>query len=226
MLPSSSFDQLCSLLVAFFGGGFSPCLFTGISTLGVYFFALPPFSGAGSVFCQAPLLSVCYDGSLFVFQFCGEVWLWVLFTGPGNELCDPLIHYLPCFGEWLITLPLLYFLPFQCLLIVHIEISTILLPLSLVHFQCSRSLCCYARLQFSVCYLVFWGWGQSAQGLCWFFWGEGWLHEFHIMHDAHLFGLSNVSQAGLEPVAAAAVVVAALKFSFCNSMTRFNSNSN
>jgi hypothetical protein len=41
--------------------------------LGFYFFALHPFSGAGSVFHQPPLLSVCYDGSLFVFQICGKV---------------------------------------------------------------------------------------------------------------------------------------------------------
>jgi hypothetical protein len=32
-----------------FGGGFLLCLFTELSTLGVYFFALPPFSGAGCV---------------------------------------------------------------------------------------------------------------------------------------------------------------------------------
>jgi hypothetical protein len=37
--------------------------------LGLYFFALLPFSGAGSVFHQPPLLSVSYDGLLFVFQF-------------------------------------------------------------------------------------------------------------------------------------------------------------
>jgi hypothetical protein len=36
------------------------------------------------------------------------------------------------------------------------------------------------------------------------------------MHVAYLFGLSNVSQAGLEPVVAAAAEVAALKFSQCN----------
>jgi hypothetical protein len=40
----------------YFGGGLSLCLFTGISTLGV-FFTLPPFSGAG---CVPPTFStVC-----------------------------------------------------------------------------------------------------------------------------------------------------------------------
>jgi hypothetical protein len=36
------------------------------------------------------------------------------------------------------------------------------------------------------------------------------------MHGAHLFGLSNVWQVGLEPVATAEVVVATLRFSQCN----------
>jgi hypothetical protein len=58
-----------------------------MSMLGDYFFALPPFSGAGSVFCQPSLLSVCYDGSLFVFQFFRAFWLWGLLTGSGDGLC-------------------------------------------------------------------------------------------------------------------------------------------
>jgi hypothetical protein len=87
------------------------------------------------------------------------------------------------------------------------------LPPSLVHFQLSCPLCCCTTLHFAVyCSGVFWGLrGQSAQGLCWFI--PGWLGEFHLMCDAHLFGLFNVSPAGLEPVAASAVAVAALKFS-------------
>jgi hypothetical protein len=77
-------------------------------------FALPPFSGAGSVFHQSPLLSMCYDGLLFVFQFCRAVWFWVLLTSSRDDFCD-LIHYLTCFGEWLIACLLLAFLPFLCL---------------------------------------------------------------------------------------------------------------
>jgi hypothetical protein len=71
-----------------FGGGFSLWLFTGISALGVYFFALLLFSGVGSVFHQLPLLSVCYDDLLFVFQFFQAVWLCVLLNGLGDEFCD------------------------------------------------------------------------------------------------------------------------------------------
>jgi hypothetical protein len=37
-----------------------------------------------------------------------------------------------------------------------------------------------------------------------------------MMHGAHLFGLLNVSEAGLEPVVAAEAVVTSLKFSQCN----------
>jgi hypothetical protein len=33
---------------------------------------------------------MCYDDLLFVFQFCGAVKFWMLLTGSGNELCDPL----------------------------------------------------------------------------------------------------------------------------------------
>jgi hypothetical protein len=50
------------------GSGFSLCLFTGISRLEAYFFALHSFCGAGSVFHLPTLLLVCYDGLLFVFS--------------------------------------------------------------------------------------------------------------------------------------------------------------
>jgi hypothetical protein len=82
------------------------CLFTGISMLGVYFFVPPHFSGARSVFHQSPMLSVCYDGSFFVFQFC-----WAVDFGCCSmPQMSSVIHYLPCFGEWLIAHLLLVFL--------------------------------------------------------------------------------------------------------------------
>jgi hypothetical protein len=46
------------------------------------------------------------------FQFCSVVWLWMLLTGSGDELCD---CYLPYFRQQLITCPLSAFLPFQSL---------------------------------------------------------------------------------------------------------------
>jgi hypothetical protein len=45
---------------------------------------------------------------------------------------------------------------------------------------------------------------------------QEWLGGFHMMCGTHLFGLSNVLEAGLEPALAAEVAVAALKFSQCN----------
>jgi hypothetical protein len=36
------------------------------------------------------LLSVCYAGLLTVFQFCSIVWLYMLLTSSGDELCGPL----------------------------------------------------------------------------------------------------------------------------------------
>jgi hypothetical protein len=81
-----------------FGGGLLLCLFTGISELGAYFLAPPPFSGAGCV-PPAPLLSMFYYCSLFFsfsrnfsFGCCSLV----------QEMIS-VIHYLPCFGEWLIA---------------------------------------------------------------------------------------------------------------------------
>jgi hypothetical protein len=71
-----------------------------------------------------------------------------------------------------------------------------------------------ASIEFAVycSVLLFLGGRQSAQeaGLSW-----EWLGEFHVMHGAHLFGLPNVSQAGLEP-AAVATAAAAHKFSQYN----------
>jgi hypothetical protein len=54
------------------------------------FFASLPFSEARSVICQpaCPLLSVFYDGLLIIFQFCRAVRLWMLLSGPGDELCE------------------------------------------------------------------------------------------------------------------------------------------
>jgi hypothetical protein len=33
------------------------------------------------------LLSVCCDGLLIIFQFCSVIWLWMLLTDSGDELC-------------------------------------------------------------------------------------------------------------------------------------------
>jgi hypothetical protein len=88
MLPSGSRDHLCSPLVALLWRWlFAVLVYWGFCTGGL-FICPAPFSLAGSVFHQPPLLSVCYDSLLFVFQFCRVVLLWVLLTGSGDELCD------------------------------------------------------------------------------------------------------------------------------------------
>jgi hypothetical protein len=64
--------------------------------LGAYLFALPPFFGARSVFHQPPLLLMCYDISLFDFQFVGQ------FNFGCCSLAQEMIsviHFLLCFGE-------------------------------------------------------------------------------------------------------------------------------
>jgi hypothetical protein len=82
MLCSGS-DQLVVHQLPCFGGGFFLCLITG-----GLFLCLAPFPwGKVSDPSASPLLSVCCDGSLFVFQFCSTIWLWVLLTGPGDEPC-------------------------------------------------------------------------------------------------------------------------------------------
>jgi hypothetical protein len=97
-----------------FGGGLLLCLFTGISKVEVYFFATSPFSGAGCV-PPTPPLSVFYYSLLFVFQFCRAVWFWMLLSGSGDDLCDPIptlgvAYHLPALS--------LHCLSYVCLLIV------------------------------------------------------------------------------------------------------------
>jgi hypothetical protein len=61
------------------------------------------------------------------------------------------IHFLPCFGEWLIACWLLPFLPFLCLF----TDSSVLRPTPCPSpFLWCCPLCCCARLQFTLCYLV------------------------------------------------------------------------
>jgi hypothetical protein len=79
-----------------FGGGLLLCLFTASSALS----ALPLFSGTGSVCHLPPLLSMFDCSLLFVFQFCGAVQFWMLVSGSGDHLYDPLLILL---HEWLIA---------------------------------------------------------------------------------------------------------------------------
>jgi hypothetical protein len=81
------------------------------------------------------------------------------------------IHYLPCFGEWIIACLLSVFTAFPVFIYWYFGTETRSLPhpLSSVYFQCSTcSLHCPCLI--TVCCLLFCfvEGDQSAQGLCWF----------------------------------------------------------
>jgi hypothetical protein len=84
-----------------FGSGLLLCFCIGVSALGVYFFALPPFSGTGSVF-QLPLNCPCFITVYYLlFSFAGQFCFG--FCSLAQEMMS-VIYYLPCFMVWLITL--------------------------------------------------------------------------------------------------------------------------
>jgi hypothetical protein len=86
------------------------------------------------------------------------------------------VHYLPCFRQWLITHLLSAFLPFQCLFA---EISSLPSPPSLVHFQLPAPLLC-ASFQFvaycSGFFKFLFVWGQSDQGAMLVYPRSGWVN--------------------------------------------------
>jgi hypothetical protein len=140
------------------------CLFIGGCC-----FALPPFSGERSAICQP-------DPAVSVFW-----WLAFCFSILRSHLTLGAAHCLRRWALWTTTFLLqavayhlsavgLPAFPAICLLIVHAEISSFTLPISLVHFQCSCSLCFV--LVFSSLFIVqvlFYWWGVSLlTGLCWF----------------------------------------------------------
>jgi hypothetical protein len=157
--------------------------------LGVYFFVPSPFSGAG---CVPPSPST--DWVLFqftvCFQFCGAVSFG--FCSLAQEMIS-VIHYLPCFGEWLISAHSLSSLPFLCLFTDSSALKPALAPLpfsgavSMFHLPSPLSV-----LDYSLLFVIqfCWGWRESSlprgcAGFC----SQGWIGEFHMVCGAHLFGL-------------------------------------
>jgi hypothetical protein len=139
MLSSGSGISPVAHQLSCFGVGFSLCCL-----LGACFFASPPFSGARSVIhqlapcCQHDVLVHCLFHN---FSGCCSLAQEMTFV----------VLYLPYFRQWLIIHPPTL-LAVLCLLTVCVEISSLLLPSSPVHFQCPTppSVC-----QFSVGYLLF-----------------------------------------------------------------------
>jgi hypothetical protein len=100
----------------YFGGGLLLCLFTGISMLGAYFFALLHFCQAGCIPPAPPAVCVVLQFTV-CFSVFGAIWFWMLLSGSGDELCDPIPFLLQGMAYCLPTLSL-HCLSCVCLLIV------------------------------------------------------------------------------------------------------------
>jgi hypothetical protein len=122
----------------------------------------------------------------------------MLLTGSGDELCGPLSALFQAAAYYQPTVDLSAFSAI-CLLKVPMEISSLLLPPSLVCLEHPAPLLC-VPFQFLVyCSVFICVWGISFPR-CYARLSQGWLGEYHEMFGTHLFGLVNVSQAGLELV--------------------------
>jgi hypothetical protein len=101
------------------------------------------------------------------FSVLRAVWLWVLLSGSGDELCGPLSALLHTWAYHPPAVGLPAF-PAICLLIICVEITFLPLPPSLVCFQSSCPLCCV--LVFSLLFIVqiwfFFLHGGSAWSVC------------------------------------------------------------
>jgi hypothetical protein len=139
MLSSGSGITSVAHQLSCFGVGFSLCLITRAC-----FFASPPFSGAKvSDPSAGPLLSECCDGLLIIFQFFSVVWLWMVLTGSGDELC----WLLPAVSGSGLSPTCCH--PFCLSSLCLLDISSLLLPPSPAHFGNSIPLLC-ASFQFLV----------------------------------------------------------------------------
>jgi hypothetical protein len=127
-----------------------------------------------------------------LFSILQNIWLWVLLTGSGDGLCGPLPALLQAVAYHPPTVHVPAF-PAICLLIVHLEISFLFFPPSLVRFQCTYRHPFHCVLVFSSLFIVqvFFGgaiWPGGYAGL-----SQGWLVEYCMAVGTHLFGLMNVS---------------------------------
>jgi hypothetical protein len=174
-----------------FGVGFSLCLIT----VGLFLCLAPFLWGKVSDPSAGPLLSVCCDGLLVVFQFYSVIWLWMLLTASGDEHCGalPALFQAAAFHQPIVSPP-----AFPAFVYWSLHGDQFLAPSpSLVCFQQPRPLCCV--LVFSSLFIHYFSGGEGVSmpwGLCWFI--PGWLGEYNMTLGAHLFGLQNVSQAVLE----------------------------
>jgi hypothetical protein len=166
MLPSGSEDHLCSpLVVQVWKWLFSVLVYWDFCTGGLFLCPGPFLWGRLSV-CQPSLLSVCYNSSLFVFQFCGQFDLGC--CSLAQEMSS-MIHYLPCFGKWLIAHSTLGFCAFP--VFFYWFFALILSPSFSSFLRCTFSIPVPSAvvLDYILIFViqVFLGGSQSARGLFW-----------------------------------------------------------
>jgi hypothetical protein len=89
-------------------------LFTGISVLGVYFFALPPLSLGRFSILAAPCTVHARLLACLFYRFVGQFSFGCFSLA---QEISSMIHYLPGFVEWLITCPLSAFAAFSVYLL-------------------------------------------------------------------------------------------------------------
>jgi hypothetical protein len=196
--------------------GFSLCWFTrGL------FLCLSPFLwGKVRDPSASFLLSVCYAGLLIVFQFCSVVWLWMLLTGSGDELCGLLSILLQAVAYHLPTVG-----PSAFLIFVYWKFMQRSAPCT------SPLLLCVLRPPCPLCSMFFFSFLFIIQGFFFFLQGrggsvcsggyaglyQGWLWEYHVPLICSSVGLLDVSQGGFKPESCS---LGALLFSWCNTAQR------
>jgi hypothetical protein len=127
------------------------------------------------------LLSECYDGLLIVFEFCSIIWVWMLLTGSGNELCGLLsalfqavAYHPPAVSPSAFPVLVYWRLPCRSAPYFSPFCGALTAP---------YSLCFIFLVYYSVLGLFFVGQGVSlSKGLCWFIPGVA----VGIPHDSHL----------------------------------------
>jgi hypothetical protein len=158
------------------------------------------------VFHQPPLLSVCYDGSLF-FSCFSVLW---------GSLALGVAYGLRRWFLWSSTCPALGIglLPTSSPPFCLSSVSLLIVLLRLAFYPSPFLWCTFSVptpsavvLDYSSLFVIqfFWGGVSLPRGCAGL--SQGWLGKFCMIRGTHLFVLSNVSQAGLEPMVAAVVVV-------------------
>jgi hypothetical protein len=183
------------------------CCFTG----GLFLCLTPFLWGKVRDPSSCSLLSACCDGLLTVFQCCSVIWLWILLTGSGDELCGLLsalfqvaVYHLPTVSPS--AFPVFVYWKFTWR-------SAPCPPRSSSALRAPRPLCC---MSFSVPCLLFSFFFLFAER------GSAYLGAMLVYPRggcgntvcrlfAHL--LVCISQAGLEPASGS---MGALLFSQCN----------